>query len=172
MTTASEILVWNQPFSSTSARDRRTPAVRSGTFHKLARPRHGDCFLDYPIASIARIAHLDVDDLTINGLGLAADRPLKKRKYDLTRCIETLLSIGSSRSAGARPPAPVLQAEKGRYVVVFEKGPYFEKAIVTGDRGKNVKNDPLYGLMQAIGIDEPMIGKVLSAPAERDRNAG
>lgn len=34
---------------------------------------------------------LNVDDLTIQGLGFSADRPLKKRKYDLTSCITGIL---------------------------------------------------------------------------------
>ena len=33
---------------------------------------------------------LNVDDLTINGLGFSADRPLKKRKFDLLNCIREL----------------------------------------------------------------------------------
>ena len=37
---------------------------------------------------------MNVDDLTINGLGFSADRPLKKRKFDLTACIHELLSHG------------------------------------------------------------------------------
>jgi len=34
---------------------------------------------------------MNVHDLTINGLGFSADRPLKKRKFDLTSCIRELL---------------------------------------------------------------------------------
>ena len=37
---------------------------------------------------------MNVDDLTINGLGFSPDRPLKKRKFDLTSCLRELLSLG------------------------------------------------------------------------------
>ncbi|MBN8626659.1 MAG: hypothetical protein J0M17_14315 [Planctomycetes bacterium] len=100
--------------------------------------------------------------MTINGLGLAADRPLKKRKYDLTRCIETLLEHRIITLGRGQTSVKELfyKREKGRYVVVFYKGPYFEKAIAEGSK-KDVTDDPLFGPMQSIGVDEPMIRKVL-----------
>lgn len=111
--------------------------------------------------------HLDVDDLTINGLGFATERPLKKRKYDLTQCIETLLAYGLITLGRGQTAAKdlFLKKGKGRYVVVFFKGPYFEKPLVEMGAKKNPKDDPLYGPMQTLSIDEPMIRKLLSTCA-------
>src|SRR5437660_749223 len=38
---------------------------------------------------------MNVDDLTINGLGFSAARPLAKRKYDLLNCIRELVDRGA-----------------------------------------------------------------------------
>jgi hypothetical protein len=107
--------------------------------------------------------HMDVNDLTINGLGLAAGRPLKKRKYDLTRCIETLLEHGILTLGKGHRTAKDLffKREKGRYVVVFYKGPYFERPLSDRSTKKNPKDDPLFEAMLSLGIDEPMIAKLL-----------
>ena len=64
---------------------------------------------------------LNVDDLTINGLGFSADRPLKKRKYDLTPCIRELLDhqIIELGRGQTDPQDLFLKRSKGCYVVQF-----------------------------------------------------
>ena len=107
--------------------------------------------------------HLEVNDLTINGLGFAAERPLKKRKYDLMRCIETLLAHGivSLGDKHASAGDLFLKRWKGSYVVVFDKGPYFEQPLTESAIERDPQDDPLFEPMRVLGIDEPMIIKLL-----------
>jgi hypothetical protein len=74
---------------------------------------------------------LNVDDLTINGLGFAADRPLYKRKFDLLNCLRELLrqeviSLGRGQTD---PKDLFLKRGKGSYVVVLYEGAYFRQPL-------------------------------------------
>ena len=67
---------------------------------------------------------LNVDDLTTNGLGFSASRPLQKRKFDLLNCIRELLehqviSLGRGQTD---PQELFIKRGKGTYVVVFYEG--------------------------------------------------
>ena len=100
---------------------------------------------------------MNVDDLTINGLGFSADRPLYKRKYDLTTCLRELLEhriIELGR--GQTDPGELFRrASKGCYVVVFYEGEYFRQPLAgRTTRQKNaIFDDPLYEPLKTIGVD-------------------
>ena len=100
---------------------------------------------------------MNVDDLTINGLGFSADRPLYKRKFDLTGCIRELLQhniieIGRGQSD---PKELFIKRGKGLYVVQFFEGSYFRKpqSERTTMQQNTIANDPLYQPLCAIGVD-------------------
>jgi hypothetical protein len=107
---------------------------------------------------------LNVDDLTIHGLGFSADRPLKKRKFDLTSCIRELLEQGIIELGRGQTEVKdlFLKRGKGLYIAQFFEGPYFrkplsERAVATQ---KAVMDDPLYQPLRAIGVDEAGIRRV------------
>lgn len=108
---------------------------------------------------------MNVDDLTINGLGFAAARPLKKRKYDLTNCIRELLKHGVIELGRGQTDAKDLffKRSKGVYVVCFHEGEYFRRP--TPERVSTPKNaildDPLYEPLRKIGVDGPGIQRLL-----------
>ena len=106
----------------------------------------------------------NVDDLTINGLGFSASRPLKKRKFDLTNCVRELLkheiiSLGRGQT-DARDL--FIKRAKGLYVVSFYEGPYFRQPMT--ERARSEKNsiltDPLFEPLRKIGVDEAAIRRL------------
>ena len=108
---------------------------------------------------------LNVDDLTLNGMGFAADRPLRKRKFDLTNCIRELLdhqvlSLGRGQTDAKEL---FIKRGKGSYVVVFYQGEYFRRpALERIVRPKNaITDDPLYEPLRKIGVDGPGIRRLL-----------
>jgi len=107
---------------------------------------------------------LNVDDLTIHGLGFAADRPLKKRKFDLTNCIRELLEKGIVElGRGQRDPKDLfLKRGTGLYVVQFFEGPYFRKPMAerTQAQLQAITDDPLYQPLKTIGVDEAGIRRI------------
>lgn len=108
---------------------------------------------------------LNVDDLTIHGLGFSAERPLKKRKFDLTNCLRELL--GHNVIALGRGQADVrdlfLKRGKGSYVVVLHEGAYFRQPMTprTTHQKNAVTDDPLFEPLQKIGVDEAGIRRLL-----------
>jgi hypothetical protein len=107
---------------------------------------------------------MNVDDLTIHGLGFSADRPLKKRKFDLTSCIRELLDRGIIELGRGRsdPRDLFLKRGKGLYVVQFFEGPYFRRPLAerTTVQNRAIVDDPLYQPLKSIGIDEPGIRRL------------
>ena len=101
---------------------------------------------------------LNVDDLTIHGLGFSADRPLKKRKYDLTGCIRELLDHGIIELGRGHSDLNdlFLKRGKGVYVVQFFEGDYFRRPLSerTTTQQRAIASDPLYQPLRAIGVDE------------------
>lgn len=157
-------IVWFEDFIKASRATGGRLLFDLELFRKLGSPATRRLFLKLSdrFYRSSRV-HLEVDDLTINGLGLSADRPLKKRKYDLTQCVETLLKHGVITLGTGHSSAKdlFLKREKGRYVVVFFRGPYFEQPLVDAGLQKNPKDDPLYEPMLLLGVDEPMVAKLL-----------
>lgn len=108
---------------------------------------------------------LNVDDLTINGLGFSANRPLRKRKFDLTHCMRELLERGIIELGRGQtdPKQLFLKRGKGSYVAVFYEGPYFRQPAA--ERPKSQKNaiadHPLYEPLRAVGVDGPAIARLL-----------
>jgi hypothetical protein len=101
---------------------------------------------------------LNVDDLTINGLGFSAERPLKKRKFDLLNCLRELLrqeviSLGRGQTD---PKDLFLKRGKGSYVVVLYEGAYFRQPRTerTQSQKNAITDDPLFEPLQKIGVDE------------------
>lgn len=108
---------------------------------------------------------MNVDDLTINGLGFSAHRPLFKRKFDLTACIRELLQhkiieLGRGQSD---PKDLFFKRGKGLYVVQFFEGSYFRTPLSERSTSQktSIANDPLYQPLQTIGIDEAGIRRLL-----------
>ncbi len=107
---------------------------------------------------------MNVDDLTINGLGFSASRPLKKRRYELLLCIRELLDLkvielGRGQSD---PRDLILKRAKGVYVVQFFEGPYFRApfAELTKTRSRTLVDDPLYEPLKTFGVDESAIRRI------------
>ena len=110
---------------------------------------------------------LNVDELTMNGLGFSASRPLKKRKFDLTQCIRELLehrviTLGRGQTD---PKELFLKRGKGCYVVTFYEGEYFRRpGLGRAIRQKNaITDDPLIEPLRSIGVDGPGIRRLLTA---------
>ncbi len=108
---------------------------------------------------------LNVDDLTINGLGFAVERPLKKRKYDLTNCLRELLrhNVIALGRGQTDPKDLFLKRGKGSYVVVLHEGAYFRQPFTnrTTSEKNAITDDPLFEPLQKIGVDETGIRRLL-----------
>lgn len=107
---------------------------------------------------------MNVDDLTINGLGFSADRPLKKRKFDLIGCIRELLDhkiieLGRGRTD---PSELFFRRAKGLYVVLFHEGEYFRQPLASTPQSQmqKISDDPLYEPLKTIGVDEAGIRRI------------
>ncbi len=107
---------------------------------------------------------MNVDDLTIHGLGFSAERPLFKRKYDLTACIQELLDhhvieLGRGQTD---PRDLFIRRGKGCYVVSFYEGEYFRQPMSGRAIGQKnaIADDPLYEPLRRIGVDEPGIRRL------------
>jgi hypothetical protein len=107
---------------------------------------------------------MNIGDLTINGLGFSADRPLKKRKYDLTGCIRELLHhhIIELGRGHTDPKDLFLKRAKGVYIVQFFEGEYFRQQISshTASSRQPVADDPLYQPLKTIGVNEAGIRRL------------
>jgi len=114
---------------------------------------------------------MNVDDLTINGLGFSAQRPLKKRKYDLISCMRELLDLQIIELGRGQtePQQLFLRRSKGVYVVQFFEGDYFRQPMaprtVTQQRG--ITDDPLYEPLRTIGVDEGGIRRLFKQHSRR-----
>jgi hypothetical protein len=110
---------------------------------------------------------LNVDDLTLHGMGYSADRPLKKRKFDLTSCIRELLKLEIIELGRGHACAKDLfmRRSTGVYVVQFFEGRYFRRPLA--DRIQSQKqstdDDPLYEPLRKIGVDEAGIRRVFQS---------
>jgi hypothetical protein len=108
----------------------------------------------------------NVDELTINGLGFSASRPLFKRKFDLTHCIHELLvhDVVSLGRGQTDPKELFLKRSKGSYVVALYEGSYFHTqapARVLRPK-KALQDDPLHDPLRQIGVDGPAIRRLLA----------
>lgn len=108
--------------------------------------------------------YLNVDDLTVNGLGFSPGRPLKKRKYDLVRCLRELLAhqVISLGRGQTDPQELFFKHAKGLYVVAFYEGAYFRQPLAERTtRQKNaIFDDPLFEPLQKIGVDAAAIERI------------
>jgi hypothetical protein len=158
-------LVWNQPFVEVSRATGGRMLFDLELFRGLGSAATRRLFLKLSDRFYrSNRVHLDLHDLTINGLGYSPSVPLKVRKQKLIRCIETLLDrrILMLGTGHASAKDLFLKRQKGSYVVVFYRGPYFERAIGERSAKKDAKTDPLYGPMQTLGVDEPLIVRLLA----------
>jgi hypothetical protein len=107
---------------------------------------------------------LNVDDLTINGLGFSAERPLKKRKFDLTRCLEELLTHRVIELGRGQTDVKelFLKRSKGCYVVVCYEGEYFRQpqAARTQSQQNAIQTDPLFEPLQKLNMDAATIRRL------------
>lgn len=97
-------------------------------------------------------------------MGFSADRPLYKRKFDLTNCIRELLThkVISLGQGQADPKDLFLKRGKGTYVVVFYAGDYFRQPLTkrTTSQKNAITDDPLFEPLQKIGVDEAGIRRL------------
>lgn len=114
----------------------------------------------------SKVVHLNVDDLTINGLGFSADRPLSKRKYDLTACLRELLRHQIIALGRGQTDVKELfwKRSKGSYVVVCYEGDYFRhpEAARTVQRQHAIETDPLFEPLRKIGVDFAAIKRLFT----------
>jgi len=108
---------------------------------------------------------MNVDDLTVDGLGFSAARPLKKRKFDLLTCIRELLEhkVIELGRGQADPRNLIFRRGKGCYVAVFYEGEYFrsQPAERTMSQKNAILDHPLFEPLRAIGVDQPAIRRLL-----------
>jgi len=113
-----------------------------------------------------KVVHLNVDDLTINGLGFSAERPLFKRKYDLTVCLRELLEHHVIELGRGQTDVKQLfwKRSKGCYVVVCYEGEYFRQpqAARTHSQQTAIEADPLFGPLRKLGLDIAAIRRVFA----------
>ncbi|MBN8625803.1 MAG: hypothetical protein J0M17_09965, partial [Planctomycetes bacterium] len=157
-------LVWNQPFIEASRATGGRLLFDLDVFRTIGSPATRRLFLKLVdrFYRSSRV-HFDLHDLTINGLGYSPTVPLKARKQKLLRSLDALLDLGIitlGRGQGSTRDL-ILKREKGRYLVTLFRGTHFEQPVASTAAKKNPADDPLYGPMQTIGVDDPMIGKVL-----------
>jgi hypothetical protein len=111
-------------------------------------------------------AFMNVDDLTVNGLGFSTTRPLYKRKFDLTACMKELLDLGVIELGRGQRDVNDLFIKKGEasYVVLFHQGPYFrrEAPTLTLRQPATIADDPLIEPLRKIGVDGPAIRRILA----------
>lgn len=116
-----------------------------------------------------KVVHLNVDDLTINGLGFSAERPLFKRKYDLTVCLRELLDHGVIALGRGQTDVKQLfwKRSKGCYVVVCYEGEYFRQpqAARTQSQQNAIQTDPLFEPLCRLGLDAAAIRRVFAEHA-------
>lgn len=109
---------------------------------------------------------MNVDDLTINGLGFAQARPLKKRKYDLKNCLRELLDAQIIQLGRGQADAEDLfvRRGKGTYVVTLYEGEYFRQCESerTLRHKKAIADDPLSEPLRQIGVDNPGARRLLN----------
>jgi hypothetical protein len=107
---------------------------------------------------------LNVDDLTINGLGFSGTRPLKKRKYDLIRCMRELLDhqIIELGRGQTDPQDLFFKRGKGLYIVSFYEGAYFRQPLSERTRSQKnaIADDPLFEPLRNIGVDRAAIRRI------------
>jgi hypothetical protein len=108
---------------------------------------------------------MNVAELTVNGLGFSALRPLKKRKFDLKNCLRELLAhrvieLGRGQT---NPEELFFRRSKGCYVVVCYEGEYFRAGGAERSSGQKnaLADDPLCEPLQRIGVDAPGIRRLL-----------
>ena len=132
----------------------------SPMFFQMCQATGGTLLFDLDLYRV----FMNVDDLTIHGLGFSADRPLKKHKYDLTSCIRELLDHGTIElGRGHHDPNDLfLKRGKGVYVVQFFEGDYFRHppAQRTPPQPRAIADDPLYQPLRTIGVDEAGIRRI------------
>jgi hypothetical protein len=111
--------------------------------------------------------YLEVSDLTIRGLGFSSSRPLAKRKYDLTQCMQKLLDADVICLGRGKAHVNELFIKKGqgKYVATFYKGPYFDASPSRSSPKADIKDDALFEPLQAIGFSESAIAHLLSTYA-------
>ncbi|MBX3450768.1 MAG: hypothetical protein KF777_14475 [Planctomycetaceae bacterium] len=116
-----------------------------------------------------KVVHLNVEDLTINGLGFSADRPLFKRKYDLTVCLRELLEHGVIALGRGQTDVKQLfwKRSKGCYVVVCYEGEYFRQpqAARSQSQQEAIQTDPLFEPLRQLGMDTAAIRRVFAEHA-------
>ena len=113
-----------------------------------------------------KVVHLNVDDLTINGLGFAAERPLFKRKFDLTVCLRELLKHHIIELGRGQTDVKQLfwKRSKGCYVVVLYEGEYFRQphAARTTSQQNEIEADPLFEPLHKLGLDAAAIQRLFA----------
>ncbi len=117
---------------------------------------------------------LNVDDLTIDGLGFSADRPLYKRKFDLTNCIRELLQhrIISLGKGQTDPKDLFLKRGKGTYVdndqfVFLRKSDHREQRAHSRAAARSNAARPPYVVMLYAGdyFRQPLTKRTIHQPA-------
>jgi hypothetical protein len=101
----------------------------------------------------------DLRHLAVNVLGFSATQEAWRLKAKVAACIERLVDGGILVVPGGGPLKSVfLKQAKGRYAVVFERGPQFDRASATK---ASVIDSPHYELLETIGFDVPSIARIL-----------
>lgn len=107
---------------------------------------------------------INVDDLTVNGLGFSATRTVAKRKFDLMRVIDELLErkiieLGQGQTSSDQL---VFKKSPGVYIATFYPGPYFRQPLpATATSAPRKPDHPLAEPLHAIGLDRPGVARIL-----------
>ncbi|MBL8830388.1 MAG: hypothetical protein JNM18_25655, partial [Planctomycetaceae bacterium] len=100
----------------------------------------------------------DLRHLAVNVLGFSPNQEVWRLKARTQTCIERLVDCGIlAVPAGGSLQSVFHKQAKGRYSVVFQRGPHFDRA----SKIKHVVDSPHYELLEAIGFDRPSIAGIL-----------
>jgi hypothetical protein len=107
---------------------------------------------------------LNVDELTVQGLGFSATRSVALRKFDLLRVLRELLdhriiALGRGQTDVGQL---IFKRGKGVYVALLNEGEYFRQSFAerTVQRHDSVLDHPLYEPLRKIGVDGQAIRRL------------
>jgi hypothetical protein len=108
--------------------------------------------------------NFDLRDLTVNTIGFSASHETYELKRKLRHCMERLLKQGIIRlPAGIETIESLfVKRAKGEYAVRFSRGPHFEQPP-SDAMSADPMDSPLYEPLATIGLDRPVIRRILAA---------
>jgi hypothetical protein len=101
----------------------------------------------------------DLRHLAVNVLGFSSVQPMWRLKARTQKCIERLIEHGILKLPdGGSVKSLFRKQATGRYAVVFQRGPHFDRSAKAAAK---IVDSPYYELLELIGFDSPSIARIL-----------